>query len=344
MYITPRDLLILQLEFIPLNPLRLYCPSLTHSTPRPTSTITFFSASLYGFLFIFVLFFRFHLSVKPEGICFSLTYFSDHTTLQVHPCCHTWRDFILFCDWIWFSCIYMFFIHPSIDRHIDCFHLLAIVNNTARNIAVHMSFQISSFVSLAKYPKMELWIHLLVLRPHLWHMEGPRLGAESEPQLPAYTTATAMPDPSRVCDVHHSSWECWIFNPLSKARDQTHVLLDTSWVYYRWTTMRHWCGIFRVLYISCRCLSCHLQFMTVLLLPFQLWYLLFLVWLLQLGLPILYWIRVVRVGILVLLLNLMRSETVQFNQKRAVKWKVEAFSLNSGIRQGSPLFVAMDLS
>ena len=38
---------------------------------------------------------------------------------------------------------------------------------------------------------------------HLQHMEVPSLGVESE--LLAYTTATAMPDPSRVCDLHHSS-------------------------------------------------------------------------------------------------------------------------------------------
>ena len=29
-----------------------------------------------------------------------------------------------------------------------------------------------------------------------WHMEVPRLGVESELQLPAYTTATATQDPS----------------------------------------------------------------------------------------------------------------------------------------------------
>ena len=29
---------------------------------------------------------------------------------------------------------------------------------------------------------------------HLWHMEDPRLGVELELQLPAYATATAMPD------------------------------------------------------------------------------------------------------------------------------------------------------
>ena len=31
---------------------------------------------------------------------------------------------------------------------------------------------------------------LFFLRPHLRHMEVPRLGVNKEPQLPAYTTAT----------------------------------------------------------------------------------------------------------------------------------------------------------
>ena len=57
------------------------------------------------------------------------------------------------------------------------------------------------------------------------HMEAPSLGVELELQLPAYTTATAMPDPSHICDLRHSSWQCWILNPLSKARDQTHNLM-----------------------------------------------------------------------------------------------------------------------
>ena len=38
-------------------------------------------------------------------------------------------------------------------------------------------------------------------------MEVPRLGVELELQLPAYTTAAAMPDLSRICDLNHSSWE-----------------------------------------------------------------------------------------------------------------------------------------
>ena len=33
------------------------------------------------------------------------------------------------------------------------------------------------------------------LELHLWHMEVPKLGVESEVQLPAYTRATATQDP-----------------------------------------------------------------------------------------------------------------------------------------------------
>ena len=42
------------------------------------------------------------------------------------------------------------------------------------------------------------------------HMEVPRLEIESELHLSAYTTATATPDPSRVCDLHYSLWQRWV--------------------------------------------------------------------------------------------------------------------------------------
>ena len=47
----------------------------------------------------------------------------------------------------------------------------------------------------------------------------PRLGVELALRLLAYTTAIATPDPSHVCDLHHSSWQSWVVNPLSEARD-----------------------------------------------------------------------------------------------------------------------------
>ena len=68
------------------------------------------------------------------------------------------------------------------------------------------------------------------LRPYLWHMEGPRLGVESKLQLLAYASAAAMLDLSHICDIHHSLWKHRILNPLGKARDQTHILMDTSQV------------------------------------------------------------------------------------------------------------------
>ena len=52
-----------------------------------------------------------------------------------------------------------------------------------------------------------------------------------EAQLLAYATAIETLDLSCICDLYHSSWQHRILNPLSKARDQTCVLMDTSWVH-----------------------------------------------------------------------------------------------------------------
>ena len=59
-------------------------------------------------------------------------------------------------------------------------------------------------------------------------MEVSRLDVESELQLPAYTTATATPEPSHNCHLHHSSQQCWILNPLSKATDRICILMETT--------------------------------------------------------------------------------------------------------------------
>ena len=107
-------------------------------------------------------------------------------------------------------------------------------------------FRLMFLFSLYKYPDMELVDHMVVLPLslslfflglHLQHMEVPRLGAESELQLLAYTTATVMQNPSWICDLHHSSWQCWILNPLSEARDRSHILMDISWICFCCATM-----------------------------------------------------------------------------------------------------------
>ena len=55
---------------------------------------------------------------------------------------------------------------------------------------------------------------------------GSQARVHLELQLLAYARATATPGPSRVCSLCHSSWQHWILNPLSEARDHT----ESSWM------------------------------------------------------------------------------------------------------------------
>ena len=54
--------------------------------------------------------------------------------------------------------------------------------------------------------------------------------ARSLLHLLASATAKATWDPSLICDLHRSLWQHQILNPLNEARDQTCILMDTSWI------------------------------------------------------------------------------------------------------------------
>ena len=73
---------------------------------------------------------------------------------------------------------------------------------------------------------------------HPQHMKVPRPGLILEPQPPAYTTATATPDLSWVYDLHHSSRQRWILNPLSEATDWTFVHVVSSQIHFCWAMTR----------------------------------------------------------------------------------------------------------
>ena len=77
------------------------------------------------------------------------------------------------------------------------------------------------------------------LGPHLRHLEVPRLRVKLELQLPAYTHSHSNTgsEPSRVCDLHHSSGQHQILNPLSQARDWTCILMKASQICFHWTSM-----------------------------------------------------------------------------------------------------------
>ena len=71
------------------------------------------------------------------------------------------------------------------------------------------------------------------LGPHLQHMEVPGLGVILELELPAYGTALAMTDPSRICDLHTTAH--------SNAGSLTHwtgpgIELASSWILVRFVS------------------------------------------------------------------------------------------------------------
>ena len=66
------------------------------------------------------------------------------------------------------------------------------------------------------------------LGPQPLHMEVPKLGVKLELQLPGYARATTMPDTRGICELHHSSRQRRIPNPLSEAMDQTQNLIAPS--------------------------------------------------------------------------------------------------------------------
>ena len=70
-------------------------------------------------------------------------------------------------------------------------------------------------------------------------------------------TAIAMPELSHICDLHCSSQQCRIPDPLSETRGQTCILMDTSYVRFCWTAMgtpSHW------IFLEASMYSCALSF------------------------------------------------------------------------------------
>ena len=145
---------------MPLTPLPLCCSSLFPS-PHWLSLV----CSLYLWVcFFFVIFtslmYFLDFSYKwYHTVFFFLTYFTYHNTLQVHPCCCKWQNFILFLPEqysVVCVCVYIYtphLLHSSVDGHLGCFHILAIIHNAAMNTGVHASSWISGFFFFRYTPR-----------------------------------------------------------------------------------------------------------------------------------------------------------------------------------------------
>ena len=119
-------------HFIPAYPSPSPCPQVhslvgqhLYSCPAPRFFMTFF------------FFLRFHIYVLAYGICLSLSDLLHSVWQTLGPSTSPKYSIVYMC--------HIFFIHSSVDGHLVCFHVLAIVNRAAMDIVVHDSFWIMVF-------------------------------------------------------------------------------------------------------------------------------------------------------------------------------------------------------
>ena len=76
-------------------------------------------------------------------------------SMGLHRVGHDWSDLaaaVFYCVHIY----HIFFIHSSVDGHLGCFSILAVVNDAAMDIGVRVSYQISDFIVFRSIPRSRI--------------------------------------------------------------------------------------------------------------------------------------------------------------------------------------------
>ena len=134
---------------MPLNP-QLCCPSLLLS-PLVSARRFLFVNGLFFFLVVVViltsLLYFLDSTCKWHHIAFSflcMTYFTEHSTLQVLSGCCQWQHFLLFMT-EYYSGVHHIFVCSSVDVHSGCIRVLTTASSAATHGGQHASLWVHNF-------------------------------------------------------------------------------------------------------------------------------------------------------------------------------------------------------
>ena len=126
------------------------------------------------------------------------------------------------------------------NRHLPLCQLEA--NNSNRHFKSHPSgalkYGARSFLFSLLWVRLFIYLFSLFWAiPSVYGGSQPRDLTGAVAASLCHTTATTTRDPSHSCDLHHSSRQCQILNPLSEARDRTRDPMAPSQIHFhcaRW--------------------------------------------------------------------------------------------------------------